>query len=152
MNKDVSIKMKLPNGQLEGGEGSGMFRDCQTEFWNDFYNRRTLGAEVKTPFLRHEYQVEEWQATVRIILKGWLTVRYFPVLLPLPFLEEALYDTSYSSVKDCFMQYISKAEREILQMALDSFQSVDKDDLIDVLDVLHTHAIRFPLRNPLLHC
>ena len=94
MNKDVLIKRKLPNGKLEEGEGSGVLRDCLSEFWGEFYSKCTVGTEVKTPYLRHEYQVQEWQAVARILVMGWTTVRYFPLLLPLPFLEEALYGTS----------------------------------------------------------
>ena len=30
-NKEVNIKRKLPNGELEEGEGSGVFRDCLSE-------------------------------------------------------------------------------------------------------------------------
>lgn len=37
MNKDVYNKRKLPNGKLEEGEGSGVFRDCLSEFWGEFY-------------------------------------------------------------------------------------------------------------------
>ncbi|KAK0134209.1 hypothetical protein N1851_030221 [Merluccius polli] len=140
-NKDVYIKRKLPNGKLEDGEGSGVFRDCLSEFWGEFYSKCTLGTDVKTPYLRHEYQVQEWQAIARILVTGWTTVRYFPLLLPLPFLEEALYGTSYSSVTDSFLQYVSKEERKILELALESFESVDKDDLMDVLDAHDCHYL-----------
>ena len=74
-----------------------------------------------------------------MMFKPW--VQYFPILLPLPFLKEALYGTTYSNVTDCFMQYISKEERKILQLALESFESVDRDDLIDVLDAYDCHQI-----------
>lgn len=43
---EVCIKMRLPNGELEQGEGSGVLRDCLTEFWMDFYDSCTLGVEV----------------------------------------------------------------------------------------------------------
>ncbi|XP_035985847.1 uncharacterized protein LOC110368198 isoform X1 [Fundulus heteroclitus] len=139
MNKEVHIKRKLPNGELEQGEGSGVVRDCLSEFWGEFYSKCTLGANVKTPFLRHEYQVEEWQAIARILVTGWITVRYFPLLLPLPFLEETLYGTIYSSVTESFLQYVSKEERETLELALNCFEAVDKDDLVDVLDAHDCH-------------
>ncbi|KAF3841850.1 hypothetical protein F7725_023801 [Dissostichus mawsoni] len=59
MNRDVHIKRKLPNGELEEGEGSGGLRDCLTEFWGELYSKCTLGTNVKTSYLRHEYQVQE---------------------------------------------------------------------------------------------
>jgi hypothetical protein len=108
MNKDIRVKRKLRNGQLEEGEGSGVLRDCLTEFWGDFYSKCTLGTNVKTPYIRHEYQAEEWQAIASILVKGWTSVSYFPLLLPLPFLEEALYGTTYSSVTENFLKYVSK--------------------------------------------
>ncbi|KAF3841849.1 hypothetical protein F7725_023800 [Dissostichus mawsoni] len=38
------------------------------------------------------------------------------------------------SVTESFLQYVSTQEREILELALKSFNSVEKDDLLDVLD------------------
>ncbi|XP_056604878.1 uncharacterized protein LOC130421158 [Triplophysa dalaica] len=98
MDKEISIRMKLPNGQIEEGVGPGVFRDCLSEFWDEFYSRCALGTDVKVPFLRHEFQSNEWQAVGRILAKGWDAVKYFPIRLSLPFLEEALYGTTYSSV------------------------------------------------------
>ena len=108
MNNGIHVKRKLPNGQLEEGEGSGVLRDCLIEFCGDFYSKFTLGTNVKTPYIRHEYQAEEWQAIASILVKGWTSVSYFPLLLPLPFLEEALYGTTYSSVTENFLKYVSK--------------------------------------------
>lgn len=39
MNKDVHIKRKHSNGKLEEGEGSGVSRDCLSEFWEEFYSK-----------------------------------------------------------------------------------------------------------------
>ncbi|KAI4881305.1 hypothetical protein NFI96_029920, partial [Prochilodus magdalenae] len=141
MDKEVSIHMKLPNGGLEVGVGSGVFRDCLSEFWSEFYNRCTLGTDVKAPFLRHEFQTSEWQAVARVLLKGWVAEKYFPIHLPLPFLEQALYGTVYSSVTESFMLYISKHDREVLQHALNNFESVDQDSLLDILDSYECHRM-----------
>ncbi|XP_036445584.1 uncharacterized protein LOC118821195 isoform X1 [Colossoma macropomum] len=141
MDKEVSIHMKLPNGGLEVGVGSGVFRDCLSEFWSEFYNRCTLGSDVKAPFLRHEFQVTEWQAIARVLLKGWIAEKYFPIHLPLPFLEETLYGTIFSSVSKAFMLYISKHDREVLQHALNNFESVDQDSLLDILDSYECHRM-----------
>lgn len=43
---EVNIKMRLPNRDLEQGEGSGVLLDCLTEFPMDFYDSCTLGVEV----------------------------------------------------------------------------------------------------------
>ncbi|KAJ3591592.1 hypothetical protein NHX12_006725 [Muraenolepis orangiensis] len=91
MNKEVSIQIKLPNGSYEQGVGYDIC--CR------FYRKCTVGANVKTPYLRQEYQTHEWQAIGRIAVKGWLAAEYFPIHLPLPFLEEALYGVTYSSIR-----------------------------------------------------
>lgn len=134
LSTDVFIKMSLPNGKLEEGEGSGVTRDCFTELWTDFYERCTMGGDVKVPFIRHDYQCEECQAIARILVVGWKIARYFPVKLATPFLEEVLYSTTFSSLKDTFLQYVSAQEREILQKALEDFDSVDSDSLFDALE------------------
>ncbi len=56
----------------------------------DFYERCTLGGDVKVPFFSRDYQSEDWQAVARILVVGWRIARYFPVKLAAPFLEEAL--------------------------------------------------------------
>ncbi|KAL2090091.1 hypothetical protein ACEWY4_014779 [Coilia grayii] len=131
---EVCIKMRLPNGELEQGEGSGVLRDCLTEFWMDFYDSCTLGVEVKVPFIRHDFQQEEWQAVARVFVVGWKQAGYFPVKLAVPFLEEVLCDSTTSSFKDSLLLYVSHEERSILEKALEDFNSVDTDELLDVLD------------------
>lgn len=64
---------------------------------------------------------------------GWRIARYFPVKLAAPFLEEALYGKTTSSLKDTFIQYVSDQEREVLLKALENFDSVDSDALFDAL-------------------
>ncbi|KAI2644313.1 Ribonuclease 3 [Labeo rohita] len=135
MDKEISIRMKLPNGQIEQGIGSGVFRDCLTEFWDEFYSRCALGADV----LRHEFQSDEWQAIARVLVKGWEAVKYFPVRLSLPFLEEALYGTTYSSVLGSFKHYIAKHERDVIEEAMANFNSADHESLLDVLDSNDCH-------------
>lgn len=99
--------MRLPNGELEEGEGIGVFRDSLTEFWSDFYDHCTLGVDVKVPFIRHDYQCEEWQAVARVFVIGWKQAKYLPVKMATPFLEEVLYGTTTSSLKDSLLLYMS---------------------------------------------
>lgn len=60
LGSEIYIKMRLPNGQLEEGEGIGVLRDCITEFWMEFCERFTVGHDAKMPFIRHDFQIEEW--------------------------------------------------------------------------------------------
>lgn len=101
----------------------------------EFYERYTLGNDAKVPFIRHNFQIEEWQAVARIMVLGWKQTGYFPVQLAAPFLEEVLYGTATSSCKDGFLQYVSDQERKVLLSALENFDSVEMEALIEILDV-----------------
>ncbi len=52
-----------------------------------------------------------------------------------------MYGATYSSIRESFMSFMSKTEREILEQAPHNFGSVDQDTLIDVLDVHECHQI-----------
>lgn len=138
---EVCIKMRLPNGEIEQGEGSGVLRNCLTEFWTDFYDSCTLGVEVKVPFIRHDFQEEEWQAVARLFAVGWKQASYFPVKLAVPFLEEVLYGTATSSFKDYLLLYVSHEEKSVLMKALEDFDSVDTEELLDVIDAYECKQI-----------
>lgn len=143
LGSEIYIKMRLPNGHLEEGEGIGVLRDCITEFWMEFYEIFTMGHDAKVPFIRHDFQIDEWQAVARVLVLGWKCARYFPVQLAAPFLEEALYGTASSSCKDAFLQYVSDQEKQVLLSAIEDFDSVDKDAVIDLLDVHECHHIPY---------
>lgn len=70
---------------------------------------------------------------------GW-RFGYFPVKLAMPFLESTIHGTNSSSFKDAFLQYVSDSERQVLIKALEDFNSVEDEDIIDALeayDCLH---------------
>lgn len=54
-------------------------------------------------------------------------------------MEEALYDTSYSSVTDKVLHNVLREEKKVLELAMESFEPVDKDDLMDLLDAHGQH-------------
>lgn len=89
---------------------------------------------MKVPFIRHDYQCEEWQAVARVFVVGWKQARYLPLKLATPFLEEVLYGTTINSLRDSFFLYVSVQERAVLMSALKDFDAVDSDELFDVLD------------------
>ena len=53
-----------------------------------------MGADVKVPFIRHDYEEKDWQSVARTFLKGYKEVEYIPLQLAQPFLDEALYGNS----------------------------------------------------------
>lgn len=100
-----------------------------------------MGHDAKVPFIRHDFQIEEWQAAARVMFLGWKRARYFPVQLAAPFLEEVLYGTAASSCKDAFLQYVSDHERQALLSALENFDSVAMYALLELLDVHECHQL-----------
>ncbi|KAK6181993.1 hypothetical protein SNE40_009766 [Patella caerulea] len=134
LSASLDIKIVLPNGKLEAGEGSGVFKDCITEFWTSFYENCTIGSNFKIPFLRHDFQLEEWQSVARIIHKGFEECDYVPISLSKVFLEEAIYGKMVSDLFEDYMQYLSESERELVKKALAEFSEVDEDDMFEFLD------------------
>jgi hypothetical protein len=47
--------MHLLEEQEGEGEGRGVARDVLTEFWHIFYQSLSVGASVKIPVIRHDY-------------------------------------------------------------------------------------------------
>ncbi|XP_034051655.1 uncharacterized protein LOC117532431 [Gymnodraco acuticeps] len=134
LNKSLNVRRILPDNKEEAGSGSGVLRDVLSCFWQEFYERCTLGTTVKVPYIRHDFPAETWRAIGRILLKGYQDCEYFPNKLSLPFLEHVLFDNVYSDLKAYFMQFVSSQEREVLMQALTDFTAVDTDDLLEVLD------------------
>jgi len=124
----------LPNGQEEKASGDGVFRDCITGFWTEFIDQCCVGNQEKIPVIRHDFQTKEWTAVARIVLKGYQCLKYFPAFLSASVITEAMYGKQVSSLLDNFMKYITDVENKLFIMALQNFESVDQDDLMDALD------------------
>ncbi|XP_065135175.2 uncharacterized protein [Paramisgurnus dabryanus] len=134
LNKALHVRRILPDNKEEAGNGSGVLRDVLSCFWQEFYDRCTLGTTVKVPFIRHDFPAEKWKAVGRILVKGYQDCQYLPNKLALPFLEQVLFNNVYSDLKAHFLQFVSSQEREVLMQAMSNFSGVDSDDLVEVLD------------------
>ncbi|KAJ8007783.1 hypothetical protein DPEC_G00097780 [Dallia pectoralis] len=133
-NRALNVRRILPDNREEAGIGSGLLRDVLTCFWQEFYDRCTLGTTVKVPFIRHDFPAETWKAIGRILVKGYQDCQYLPNKLALPFLEQVLFNNVYSDLKAHFLQFVSSQEREVLMQAMSNLSAVDSDDLVEVLD------------------
>lgn len=134
LTRQLAFRRLLPDNSEEAGCGSGVLRDVYSTFWQKFYDRCTLGTTMKVPFIRHDFQADSWKAVGRIFLKGYKDCQYIPIKLAPPFMEEMLFNAVYSDLIECFLQFVSTQEREILQRALQDFYSVELDELLEVLD------------------
>lgn len=128
----LTVRMVLPNGEIEMGEGSGVFVDALASFWDEF-SKHTAGDEFKVPVLRHNFGADTWKAVGRIILKGWEQAKYFPISLAPPFMEEVLFGNVKSNMKDSFLKFVSLSERLVIQGAIEKFPD-NLDELLDILD------------------
>ena len=131
----IEVEIVLPNGSKENGGGVVAIRDILTEFWQEFYERCTVGADAKVPFIRHDYEEKDWQSVARIFLKGYKEVEYIPLQLAQPFLDEALYGNSIEGdeLLSAFLGYVAKSEQDVLKEALEEFESVNQDELLEIL-------------------
>lgn len=65
--------------------------------------------------------------------KGWLTEEYFPIQISKTFFEYCLFNRTYSSTLNDFLQFITEEENEMCTEAIKDFYSIDKNDLLDFL-------------------
>ncbi|XP_034530350.1 uncharacterized protein LOC117805870 [Notolabrus celidotus] len=134
LTQPLIFKRLLPDNTEENGTGSGVVKDVYSSFWNEFYDRCTVGTTVKVPFIRHDFHSDTWKAVGRILLKGYQTCQYLPIKLALPFVEEILYGAVCSDLLETFKYFVSLQDHNILSKALTDFCSVDTDELMDVLE------------------
>lgn len=134
LDANISIRRVLERGEVEAGVGSGVIRDCLTDFWDIFYTTKTSGTSYKIPNLHHKFKEREWTAVARILAFGWRRFQFFPVQLAPPFLSEALSLTcSDCNLLEAFFNYISTTEKDVLTEAFDNFKEADMDELLSIL-------------------
>ena len=136
LKDDLSFRVILPDGKFENAvDDGGVFRDVLSEFWNDFYEQCTLGNCFKVPYLRHDFGQQEWESVGRIITFGWQKEKYLPVKLAPVLLEQAVLGFVESDLVDNFLKYVSESERVIFESCCSDFESVDQEELLDIMDI-----------------
>jgi len=133
LDANISIRRVLERGEVEAGVGSGVTRDCLTDFWDVFYATKTCVTNYKIPILHHKFQEKEWTAVARILAFGWQKFQFFPVQLAPPFLTEALSLSCSDNLLEAFFNYISGTEKDVLTEALSNFKGADIDELLSIL-------------------
>ena len=79
LDANISIRRVLELGEVEAGVGSGVTRDCLTDFWDMFYSTKTCGTNCKIPILHHKFQERERTAVACILAFGWQQFQFFTV-------------------------------------------------------------------------
>ena len=129
----ITFDVILPNGDREQGQDAGVVRDVLSEFWEDFYEQCTTGHKAKVPCFRHDFDKEDWTSVAHVIAMGWILQNILPLRLAPSFLESCLFGLHKENMRDEFFNFISPSERNMLTEALEDFNQVDMEELIDVL-------------------
>ena len=109
-------------GKEEWGVDNGsVLRDALSAFWCSFYDSCTIGEDERVPAIRHDFKEAEWEATARILVKGYKEVKFFPVKLSKAFIFATLFEEKQlpdQLLLDSFLAYVSKDERDLINAAL----------------------------------
>ena len=121
-------------------------------FGSHFYDRCSIGEDQRVPALRNDFQVIQWQSIARILVKGYLHVKYFPFLISNIFITLMLLQegsVSEDSLIGSFKEYVAIDEAQILNDVLASNKNPDNEDVINFIGrfgcrkLQNTHNIRF---------
>lgn len=138
----VFIELIHPNGFPEQGvDTGGVLRDTLSEFWTTMYDTCTIGTDLKIPYICHNFKEEKWIAMAKVLYMGWINSRYLPIKLAMPIIEQILFGHVTSKLIPPFLQTLSVNDKHVLSRALLDFSSVEKDDIITILDNLECRVI-----------
>lgn len=129
------MEIILPTGERELAEDlGGVWRDVLSDFWNTFYEKCTVGTNLKVPYIRHDFGEIQWRAIAKIFVKGFEMEKYLPVKISLVFIKFCLnIDVDDEDLLNDFYSYICESDNMIIKRALENFEDVDQDELIDVI-------------------
>ncbi|KAK3097777.1 hypothetical protein FSP39_013093 [Pinctada imbricata] len=134
----VSETIKFQFINESGSDLNGVSRDVYSSFWIEFFRRASEGEETRVPAINSHWQSEEWKAIGRILAKGFLDHKIFPIQLSpvtatvLAFGEDAV---NPESLFQSFLLYLSKTDRDLLEGALkQKLTEEENDELLELLD------------------
>lgn len=140
LSRQLKIIMVDDRGNEEKGvDSNGVYRDALSNFWQEFYISCSLGEREKVPFLRNDYQSDQWTAVARIVVKGYEDLGYFPVMLSQAFVISVMFGegaVSNDILLQSFKRYLAPIDEEVICTALtnDKEQFSDNEDLVELLD------------------
>ncbi|KAL3885738.1 hypothetical protein ACJMK2_025781 [Sinanodonta woodiana] len=136
---DANFDPRLNQLQVElvserGEDAGGVSRDVVSEFWETFYIKHTVGSDIKIPTTVHIMRREHWEAVAKVLMCGYEQEGYLPIQLSEVFLQRCIdgKDVQDEQLLNTFLSSLPTMDREIFEMALIDFDSVDEEDLYDV--------------------
>ena len=140
---NTPIKFQFINEK--GQDEDGVSREAYTIFWIAFFESSADGESVRVSAIFPEYGMEEWQAVGRILVKGYIEHRVFPLKLAEPFFVALLFGEEAISpdvLIKSYLLYLNDSDRVVVQNALDGQMSEeDRESFIDILDREGSHTI-----------
>lgn len=146
-NSDIMhIPMKFQIVDEKGFDAQGVSRDIYTCFWKEFSLRRTDGEFARVPVLVSSYAEDEWQSIGRILAKGYVELKIFPLYLA-PALVATVIHGEHSvtpeMLMDSFLKYLAVDEQEVIQTALGGHVE-NNEDLEEIFTRLGSNTLPDP--------
>lgn len=137
----VEIEMVLPNGSTEKGEDNGgILRDALSEYWGTFYMKCTAGSTLKVPMTRHDMK-DQWENVATVMVLGYNTVEYFPIVLVKPFLYYCLgLEIDEDELFTAFLEIVPQEEKQLVEEAIRDFTSVSERE--EWVEFLEAHNVK----------
>ena len=86
--------------------------EVYTLFWTEFAISMTIGERERVSFVRHDHFIEEWEAIACILVKGYISVCYFPLFISKAFICFCLFGNEVTDAVffSSFKRYLSQLE------------------------------------------
>ena len=106
-------------GEKEPGVGAGLERNIYSSAWKEILDGLCVGEKGRVPYVRHDLYINEWNFIAKILVKGFMDTKYFPLQLREAFIIHVL---SGEVNNDCFIKsflnYVTSMESKIVEAAL----------------------------------
>ena len=88
-------------GEKGPGVGAGVERDIYSSAWKEILDGLCVGERERVPFVRHDLYINEWNSIAKILVKGFMDTKYFPLQLRKAFIIHVLFGEVNN---DCFIK------------------------------------------------
>ena len=103
-----------------------------------------VGADERSPFVRHDLYMSEWEAMGIILMRGYLDFGYFPIFISYCFIHYCFYgEVEENELIDGFLKYLTADECQIIDVALksDSNKVFSSKEFLDILEQFNCHSL-----------
>ena len=124
-------------GEKELRVVAGVERDIYPSAWKEILDALCREERERVLFVRHDLYLNEWNSIAKILVKGFMDTKYFPLRLCKAFIIYVLYEevNNHCFIKS-FLNYVTPMESKIVEAALRETppQIYDDDNFLYMLD------------------